>query len=51
MLANKHGWKVAVAGEFMLTRPFRDHSEPEFLKIKEIMERADVCYGHLEINF
>jgi poly-gamma-glutamate capsule biosynthesis protein CapA/YwtB (metallophosphatase superfamily) len=45
------GWKVAVAGECMLSRTFAMHSEPEFLKIREIMHAADVCYGHLEMNF
>ena len=47
----KKGWKVAVAGECMLSRTFKEHDEPEFLKIKEIMDEADVCYAHLEMNF
>lgn len=51
MLANERGWRVAVAGEFMVTRGFRNHMEPEFLKLKELLERADVSYGHLEMNF
>ena len=45
------GWKVAVAGECMISRSFSEHDEPVFLKIKEIMDAADVCYGHLETNF
>jgi poly-gamma-glutamate synthesis protein (capsule biosynthesis protein) len=45
------GWKVAVAGECMLSRTFAMHSEPEFLKIKSIMHAADVTYAHLEMNF
>ena len=48
---DERGWKVAVAGECMLSRTFRTHAEPEFLKIREIMTDADVCYGHLEMNF
>ena len=46
----KRGWKVAVAGECMSILPFSDKKEPGFLKIKEIMEAADVCYAHLEMN-
>jgi poly-gamma-glutamate capsule biosynthesis protein CapA/YwtB (metallophosphatase superfamily) len=45
------GWKVAIAGECMLSRTFAMHSEPEFLKIREIMHGADVTYAHLEMNF
>lgn len=48
-MSSERGWKVAVAGECMLTRTFREHNEPEFLKIKEIMDQADVGYGHLEV--
>ena len=51
MNISKHGWKVAVAGECMVCRTFSVHCEPEFIKIKEIMTKADVCYGHLEMNF
>lgn len=51
MKKENRGWKVAVAGECMLSRPFRMHREPEFMKLKEIMDSADVCYGHLEMNF
>lgn len=48
---NGKGWKVAVAGECMLSRTFLQHDEPGFVKIREIMDSADVCYGHLEMNF
>lgn len=48
---NNEGWKVAVAGEFMVCRSFAMCNEPEFLKIKEIMQESDACYGHLEMNF
>ena len=44
------GWRVAAAGECMLSRTFMHHDEPDFLKIKEIMDAADVCYSHLEMN-
>ena len=47
----KQGWKVAMIGECMVTRPFAMHKEPGFLKIKELMDSADVGYGHLEMNF
>ncbi len=51
MSTNERGWKVAIAGECMTTRAFREHSEPEFLKIKEILDGADVSYAHLEAVF
>ncbi|MDD4729918.1 MAG: CapA family protein [Dysgonamonadaceae bacterium] len=51
LVEKKQGWKVAVAGEFMLSRTFKSHKEPGFLKIKEIIDNSDVCYGHLEMNF
>jgi poly-gamma-glutamate capsule biosynthesis protein CapA/YwtB (metallophosphatase superfamily) len=47
----KHAWKVAIAGELMATLPFSMHKEPEFLKIKEKLDSADFCYGHLEMLF
>ncbi len=30
---------------------FSMHKEPEFLKIKEKLDSADFCYGHLEMLF
>ena len=48
---SKHEWKVAIAGECMASRLFGASKEPEFLKIKEIIGSADVCYAHLEMNF
>ncbi|MGE5542249.1 MAG: CapA family protein [Bacillota bacterium] len=47
----KRGWKVALAGECMASRPFSMHSEREFLKIRSILHAADVSYAHLEMNF
>ncbi|GAA6295188.1 CapA family protein [Enterocloster asparagiformis] len=47
----RDGWKIAVAGECMLNRTFSMHEEPEFRGIKDILSCADVCYGHLEMNF
>ncbi|CAL9661499.1 CapA family protein [Streptomyces tendae] len=44
-------WSVAIAGECMVTRPFSMHSEAEFLRIRELFEKADVAYAHLEMNF
>lgn len=51
MEEKKHGWTVGITGEYMITRSFMHNTEPDFLKIKEIMESADVGYGHLEMNF
>lgn len=48
---NDNGWKIAVAGECMLNRTFHQHMEPEFTKLRDIIKDADVCYGHLEMNF
>jgi len=47
----KHEWKVAIAGECMTSRLFSANKEPDFLKLKEIMDTADVCYAHLEMSF
>ena len=47
----RKGWKVAAVGELMVSRPFAMHKEEDFLAIKEKLEKADVAYGHLEMNF
>lgn len=49
--SRKRGWKVAAVGELMVSRPFSMYKEEEFLAIKEKLEKADVAYGHLEMNF
>ena len=50
-MRRKLGWKVVIAGECMVCRPFSMHEEPEFLKIRDIMLASDVTYAHLEMNF
>jgi len=44
-------WKVSLAGECMVSRPFSMFDEPEFLRIRELLNDSDVTYGHLEMNF
>ena len=41
---------LAIAGEFMCTRPFSMHDEPEFLDMLKILREADTTYCHLEMN-
>ncbi len=47
----RRGWNVAAVGELMVSRPFGNHKEEDFLAIKEKLDQADVGYGHLEVNF
>ena len=51
LMTSSRNWKVVLAGECMLNRPFAMHEEPEFLRIGELLKDADVTYGHLEMNF
>ena len=44
-------WKVALAGECMVCRPFAMYDEPEFKEVWDVLKDADVTYGHLEMNF
>ena len=44
-------WRVSLAGECMVSRPFSMHDEPEFLGVWELVKDSDVAYGHLEMNF
>ncbi|MDE1993413.1 MAG: CapA family protein [Rhizobiaceae bacterium] len=50
-MGSSRNWKVSLAGECMVCRPFHMHDEPEFLKVGELLRDADVTYGHLEMNF
>jgi poly-gamma-glutamate capsule biosynthesis protein CapA/YwtB (metallophosphatase superfamily) len=43
-------WKVVVAGECMVSRPFSVHDEPEFLGVIDLLRDSDVTYAHLEMN-
>jgi poly-gamma-glutamate capsule biosynthesis protein CapA/YwtB (metallophosphatase superfamily) len=43
-------WKVAIAGEAMVSRPFSMHEEPEFLAVLKLLREADVTYAHLETS-
>ncbi|MBD9528866.1 MULTISPECIES: CapA family protein [Paracoccus] len=50
-MTKKGEWRVALAGECMVCRPFAMHDEPEFTGVWELLRDADVTYGHLEMNF
>jgi poly-gamma-glutamate capsule biosynthesis protein CapA/YwtB (metallophosphatase superfamily) len=50
-MTGKGEWRVALAGECMVCRPFQMHDEPEFLEVWDLLRDADVTYGHLEMNF
>jgi poly-gamma-glutamate capsule biosynthesis protein CapA/YwtB (metallophosphatase superfamily) len=43
-------WRVALAGECMVTRPFSMHDEPEFRAVLDLLRTSDVTYAHLEMN-
>lgn len=47
----RNGWNVTAVGELMVSRPFGVFEEPDFLAIRDLLEKADVGYGHLEMNF
>jgi poly-gamma-glutamate capsule biosynthesis protein CapA/YwtB (metallophosphatase superfamily) len=47
---NTRQWKVAIAGEAMVTRPFSVHEEPAFLEMVKLLRDADITYAHLETN-
>lgn len=44
-------WRVSLAGECMVHRPFAMHDEPEATAVWDLIRDADVAYGHLEMNF
>lgn len=44
-------WRVSLAGECMVNRPFALHDEPETQGVWDLLKDADVTYGHLEMNF
>ncbi|MCK1715887.1 CapA family protein [Bradyrhizobium sp. 143] len=46
-----NSFTVVAVGEMMVTRPFSMRKEPEFVGILDVMRKADLCYGHLEMNF
>jgi poly-gamma-glutamate capsule biosynthesis protein CapA/YwtB (metallophosphatase superfamily) len=50
-MKQKGDWRVSLAGECMVSRPFSMHEEPEFLGVWDLIKDADVSYGHLEMNF
>jgi poly-gamma-glutamate capsule biosynthesis protein CapA/YwtB (metallophosphatase superfamily) len=41
---------LALAGEFLGTRPFSMRDEPEFLELIRILREADTTYCHMEMN-
>ncbi len=44
-------WRVSLAGECMLNRPFAVYDEPEATGVWDLLRDADLTYGHLEMNF
>ena len=50
MAAPKLNWKVAVAGECMVSRPFGMHDDEAFMAVVNLLRSADLTYGHLEMN-
>ncbi len=50
-MSRKRDWKVVLAGECMIARPFTAYKEPEFLAVLDLLANSDVTYAHLEMNF
>lgn len=50
-MKTKCDWRVSLAGECMVSRPFSMHDEAEFLGVWDLVRDADFAYGHLEMNF
>ena len=51
MSAHEEIFTVALTGDSIITRPLSVHQEPEFLKLIEIIRRADVACTNVEILF
>ncbi|MFH1140844.1 MAG: CapA family protein [Chloroflexota bacterium] len=47
---NDKSWTLMVAGEWMGTRRFSMHDEPEFLSLIQMFRDADIGFGHLEMT-
>ena len=47
---NTRNWKIGIAGEAMVSRPFSMHDEPAFLEMIRLLRDTDVTYAHLEAN-
>lgn len=41
---------LAIAGEFMCTRPFSMHDEPQFRALLDVLRKSDTAYAHFEMN-
>ena len=42
---------IALAGECLVSRPFAMHDEKAFMAVIDLLRKADITYGHLEMNF
>ncbi len=50
-MTGKNDWRVSLAGECMVSRPFAMHDEAAFVGVWDLLKDSDVAYGHLEMNF
>ncbi len=50
-VADHDSWKIAIAGECMITRPFSVHDDPRSMAVVELLRNSDLTYAHLEMNF
>ncbi|WP_156034197.1 CapA family protein [Bosea sp. 117] len=50
-MAKPRDWKIVLAGECMISRPFSKYEEPEFLAVLDLLRGSDLTYAHLEMNF
>ena len=50
-MTTSRNWKVTLAGECMLNRPFAMHDDKASMDVIELLRSADMTYGHLEMNF
>jgi hypothetical protein len=51
MASPKLNWKVALAGECMVSRPFAMHDDAASMAVIDLLRAADLTYAHLEMNF
>jgi poly-gamma-glutamate synthesis protein (capsule biosynthesis protein) len=51
MAADQNSFTLVGVGEIMITRSFSKQTEREFRDVIKLMQSADVCYGHSEMNF
>ncbi len=50
MASPKNTWKVAIAGECMVSRPFAMHDDDRSMGVINLLRDSDLTYAHFEMN-